>query len=208
MTTPIRWITRPYIEAGLHQNWNMFSNPLTADHYMRVGYEVAASDGRRRPWMVQELVFPADREDRVRLFHQFRDKAIQHVLEKFSVATARDPRAMEDTPRPTGRTPVPLGSPELAREFEPLVRYFRNRYRDTYLEKGERIIRTEVWAGAAAIPPRGGSLPQDVIDRRDEALNRYYSGPAYAGSVAEPPPLGRKVTEADILWELIFVDES
>jgi hypothetical protein len=202
---PLRWITTPYIEAGLRQNWNMFSNPLTDDHYLRLDYHVAAAD-RRRPSVVRELIFPADREDRIRFFHQFRDKAVLHILEKFAVARGEGMMPIDGEAQSAGSMDPAEQAAAVEREFAPLVRYFRDRVQRTYLTRGERVVRTDVWAGAAPIPPRGQALSPARLDARLDVLDAYYAGPSAVAVPAVPRTLGQTEGEADIAWELIYID--
>src|SRR6188508_709250 len=80
---PVSRITQPYIQAGLNQRWDMFSNPATDDHYVRIDYHVVAAAGAV---VYYELVFPAEDETRVRIGHRFQDKAIVGAFEKFFLA--------------------------------------------------------------------------------------------------------------------------
>jgi hypothetical protein len=125
----VRALTRAYIKAGLRQTWDMFSRPQTANHYARLGYHVV-SPGTPKPRVVLELVFPADREDRVRVLHDYQDKAVVMAFEAFFSARAKH-----------------LGEPATSRELLPLIRYFKRRYRQGYLAQDETIVRTDVWYG-------------------------------------------------------------
>jgi len=205
LVQPLRWITTPYIEAGLHQNWNMFSNPLTDDQYLRLDYHVVGSDQRRRPSMVRELVFPADREDRVRFFHQFRDKAVLHILEKFALARGKGMMPIDGEAQRRGSIDPAQQTAAVEREFAPLVRYFGDRLERTYLTNGERVVRTDVWAGAAPIPPRGQALSAARLDARLSVLNAYYAGPSAVALASVPRTVGQTEGEADIAWELIYI---
>ena len=204
VSEPLRWITRPYIEAGLHQKWNMFSNPLTDDHYLRLDYHVAAAD-RRVPSVVRELVFPADREDRVRFFHQYRDKAVLHILERVAVAEGKGMMPIDGADQPLYSEQPADSAAEVEREFEPLVRYFRTKLERTYLTRGERVVRTDVWAGGAPIPPRGQALSPERLAARLDVLSRYYAGPSRVALASPSWTVGLTEQEADIGWELIYI---
>ena len=184
-STPLVWITRPYIDAGLKQNWSMFANPVTDRNYLRLDYYVETVQSR---WVAHELVFPLEREDRVRLLHDFRDKAVVSAIESFFLMRRE-------------------GTPGAENDFKPLVRYFKSQYHDKHLLGGERIMRTDVWYGTAAIAPRGANRDPDASASRLEALSRYYDGTdqeAFAG--ARYPRLDSEEREADIVWTLAYIE--
>ena len=136
------------------------------------------------------MVLPVGRDDRVRIGHDFRDKAIVNLMSAF----------IDDQRKPGAATQHPDG-------FEPLVRYFTNRYRSRELSAGERILRTEVWWGSALIPPPGQSLPQGMREARLDALTRLYGGPSRSMlGLSVQHARGDLEHDADITWKLEFVD--
>jgi len=184
-----RRLTNPYIEAGLTQKWNMFSEPDTDDRYLRLAYVVSPGPSEK-PIVVRALVFPAHREDAVRLLHDYRDKAVMLVLREFAQDRTKHP---DQTP--TWST------------FTPLVRYFRHRYEEEYLTRGRTVTRTEVWYGSAPMPPPGDRLDEQDVSTRLDVLRNYYDGPVPAiftngvsGSV------GSQEREADIVWTLEHIE--
>ena len=129
LSGPLRTVTQPYVNAGLGQKWNMFSVVDTGDQYVRLAY-YATSPQRSQPRIVRELIFPADRDDRVRLLHDFRDKAVFDAHEDFTLSRSKQPT-----------------STTASSSLIPLVRYFRQRFAATELRPGETIVRTEFWSG-------------------------------------------------------------
>jgi hypothetical protein len=96
-TAPLRALTGIYVQAGLRQKWNMFSNPVTADQYVRVAYYVTSREaGRVR--VFRELALPGQPEDRARLVHMFRDKAILNSLEALVVSRLEHSEAERSPP--------------------------------------------------------------------------------------------------------------
>ena len=72
----------------------MFANPVTADQYVRVVHYVESSREAGRIRMFSELALPAQRENRVRLVHRFRDKAILNSFETFAANVRDHPEGM------------------------------------------------------------------------------------------------------------------
>ena len=190
MTEPVRQLTRPYIRIGLRQKWNMFSNPVTVEQYVRVDHYVVSSESPERFRVFQELALPAQREDRVRLIHKFRDKAVLNALETFSVMRAT--RAASDT---------------LPRDLVPLARYFRNRFQNEYLDTDERVVRTDVWFGQAPIPLPGHRLGKAETEAHLKILERYWQGPSESVFPGTRPDPGAAQREGDLVWKLEYVDE-
>src|SRR5688500_17316842 len=68
----VKSATRAYLDlVGLPQEWSMFAPPPEEGEYVRVRYFVRGRNGAT--WTATELVMPAHREDRVRLWQSFRD---------------------------------------------------------------------------------------------------------------------------------------
>ena len=197
-TAPIRPMARRYRSlAGLGQTWNMFSNPTRVDRYVRVRYYIQPTDGRT--WTATELISPAHREDRVRLFQSFRDSYRDKDL---NIAfTNFYSHRREDAVRPDTL------SSELPNDLAPMGRYFARRF-SRGLAEGERIVRTEVWYGTA--PTAGPGLPtdQDGLAQRLALLQEYYEG-AVEQRVRVPaiPPYHAAETEADIRWILEYYED-
>ncbi|MEQ1761262.1 MAG: hypothetical protein ABL986_23380 [Vicinamibacterales bacterium] len=191
-SAPLRILTQPYINAGLKQKWNMFANPGHDDSYMRVDYLVA-TDGSGRPTQrVQELVFPAAREDRPRWRHEFRDKAIFSSVENYFVRFESE----ED-----------VNASATAPDMVPIARYFGRTFRQT-LPQGQQLVRVEVWYGVAPIPAPGEPIDSAAEANRLQALVKYRAPltPRPTSSVSLERP-GSRVTEGDITWTLFYRGE-
>jgi hypothetical protein len=187
LTTLLRALTRTYIQAGLRQKWNMFSNPVTADQYVRVAHYVESSREPGRIRVFRELALPGQREDRPRLVHLFQDKAILNSLE----ALAFNRLERHD--------------PERSSELDPVGAYFANRFKAAYLAPDETVVRTEVWFGAAPMPPTGRRLTDSALQERWDVLQRYWDGPDQGPPAATPPQPGALQGDADIAWRLDYV---
>jgi hypothetical protein len=189
-----------YLRAtGLRQEWTMFATPAAFDQYVRVRYFIesgAAGDGRF--WAATELVMPAHREDRVRLLQSFRDsyrdKAIASALQEF-------------VRRPGHDTATPDTRPQtISDDLAPVARFFAAQFGRQYLGSGERIVRTEVWVGTAAIPARPAMQPSGRLERQ-AALLAYYEGPSEHRLRVPPYALYHAADdEADIRWVLEYFE--
>jgi hypothetical protein len=187
---PLRVLADLYNSVGLRQTWNMFSNPVTADQYVRVDHYVESTASPQPVHVFRELALPAQRQDQVRLVHKFRDKAVLNALEAFSIARAHGEENNQPPPR----------------DLQPLVRYFRNRFERDYLKADERIVRTDVWYGQAAIPPPGARLTPEQRESRLAALATYWHG---ASEIPASIPLkpGALQREDAIVWRLEYIDQ-
>jgi len=186
-TAPIRSLTGIYIQAGLRQKWNMFANPVTADQYVRVAHYVGSSREPGRVRVFRELALPGQREDRLRPVHVFRDKAILNSLEALAVHSLENP----DT--------------DHSSDLDPIAAYFAGRFRDSYLTSDEKLTRTEIWFGAAPMPPTGERLADSQLQERWAVLQRYWNGPVDAPAPVTPLQPGVLQGEADIVWRLDYV---
>jgi hypothetical protein len=197
-TAPIRPLARRYRRlGGLGQTWNMFSNPTRVDRYVRARYYIQMPQGRS--WTATELISPAHREDRVRLFQSFRDSYRDKAL-NIAFRNFHEDRK-EDAVRPDTR------STELPNDLAPIVRYFSRRF-SRNLAGGERIVRVEVWYGTASTPPPGRPIDEARLRARLAVLQNYYDGPIEQ-RVRVPliPPYHGGETEADIRWVLEYYEE-
>jgi len=188
IVAPLRPLTEPYITIGLEQKWDMFSNPLPTDQYVRVDQYVVSS-GSQRVRVFEELAVPAQREDQPRFVHKFRDKAVLVVRDEFLAAHSRDAK-LADAPR----------------VVRPLAKYFRDRFRRDYLNADEDVVRTEVWLGEAPIPPPGQRLTDPQLEQRLAVLQRYWNGPYERSTSTALPTLGAAQQEADIVWKLEYAE--
>jgi hypothetical protein len=206
-TRPIGRLAAAYLDiTALGQNWKMFSVPPAVHEYLKVRYYI----GRREPggptssalsWTATELIMPAYREDemRLRLFgayrDSFRDKAMSVALQRFR--GNRDQRLL----RPD------TTSAELPDDLAPIGRYFASRFEREALGPDERILRTDIWYGAAPIPPPGTIPDRDATDRRWSVLREYYDGPV-EDHFGRPvyPVYHAGETEADITWILEYFE--
>jgi hypothetical protein len=188
-TAPIRALTGIYIEAGLRQKWNMFANPVTADQYVRVAHYVRSSREPGRVQVFRELALPGQPEERVRLVHMFRDKAILNSSEAFAVNRLKDAGA------------------DRVSDLDPIAAYFSNRFRAAYLAPDETITQTEIWFGAAPMPANGERLTDSQLEERWAALQRYRDGPVDAPVPVAPLQPGAVQGESDIVWRLEYVQK-
>ena len=189
LTAPLRMLTRTYIQAGLRQRWNMFSNPVPADQYVRVVHYVGSSREPGRVRVFSELALPGQRENRARPVHMFRDKAILNSLEALAVNRLESHDASRSS------------------DLEPVAAYFGNRFKAAYLAPGETLVRTEVWFGGAPIPPTGQRVTDSTLQERWGVLQRYWDGPDEAPAAPTPPRQGALQGEADIAWRLDYVQK-
>ena len=186
LTAPVRTLTRVYVQAGLRQRWNMFSNPVTADQYVRVAHYVRSSREPNRVRVFHELALPGQPEDRARLVHMFRDKALMNSLEAF-VVEGREQTGVEPS------------------ELDPVASYFGNRFRAAYLTADEELTRIEIWYGLAPTPATGDRLTDSQLQKRWDVVQRYRDGPFETPAPVTPPQPGAFQGEADIVWRLDYV---
>lgn len=191
-----RALTRPYLASlGLSQRFRMFANPPRRDEYLRLRYFVESSAGGAQSiWTATELVYPAHREDRVRLLQSFRDsygdKAIEISLMKHHATELQQPP--EDLP------PSQHGSEAL----RPVANYFAGAYQ-RQLGSEDRVVRAEVWHGSAEGSRRGSAAALRAREAlRQEALKRYYQGSAKDTPAASYSRFMAIEREADIVWIL------
>jgi hypothetical protein len=205
-THPISMIASVYLKAlGLGQQWTMFGLPPRQDEYVRLRYYVATRDvpDRAAPsWSATELVYPATREDQVRLIRSFwytsRDVSIFKSLSAFVTRLKAETDIRPDT-----------RSSELPDNLVPIARYFARRFQRNHLTAQERILRTDVWYGTAATPPRGSQMEPGARDARLEILRTYYEGPIENHLPApDYPPYFAVEREGDISWVLHYFEGS
>jgi hypothetical protein len=172
------------------------------DEYLRVRYYVGRADPsgsqKQSVWTATELVLPAHREDQVRMAQgyrdSFRDKAMAIALENFYRRRARS-LIRPDT-----------SSKELPDDLAPIGRYFGRKFQQTYLQSGERIVRTEIWHGTVANPKRGA--PSATPTARLDALTAYHIAPKEERlGEAVYPPYHAGEMEAGIRWILEYFEE-
>ena len=204
LTRPLRPVVSWYLGAtGLQQQWAMFWNPSLTDQYVRVRYYVGSgpSGDVRAKWLATELVSPAHREDRLRLFQSFHDSYLDKAAE-IAMGTFRRKRS-ESLVRPD------TTSAELPDSLAPLARYFARRFARSHLVGDERVVRVEVWGGSAPNPAFGSVASRAEVAERLARLGGYYDGPLERriGSMAYPP-YHAEDDEADIQWVLEYYEES
>ena len=151
--------------------------------------------------MATQLVLPAHREDQVRLVQSFRDSYLDKA---FAVALAdfqahRKPALI----RPDTR------SEELPDDLAPIARYYARIVAQHLRSPGDRIVRTEVWAGEAPNTPPGREYDEQVLNIRRAVLQVYYEGVVEQRLNVPPyPPYHGAEREADIRWLLEYFEES
>jgi hypothetical protein len=181
------------------QSWAMFSNPPVVDEYLRVRYYVLPSSGRL--WMATQLVWPAHPEYRVRLLQSFRDSYLDKI---FSVASSEFyAHRKRDLIRPDTRPQ------ELPDDLAPIARYYSRVFAKQLRNRGDRVVRTEVWVGTAPNAPPGHRLPEAVLHARRVLLEEYYDGIVEQRFNVPPyPPYHGVEQETDIKWLLEYYEES
>ena len=184
---PLRRFTQLYINLGLYQRWLMFTAPVTQDQYIRIDLYTTASSGELV--RIQKLVLPTSREDRVRLLHDFQDKATVGLWTAFNDANA------SKSPDAPGHDDMTL-----------FVRFFKTDFRNQYLSSEDRIVRTEVWFGSAPILPPGGARTEDLVRERLSALPSYYGAGRRTPFHSTYQYLGSQQREADITWTLAYFE--
>jgi hypothetical protein len=198
-TRPLHRAINYYLRlTGLGQTWSMFANPPTYAQYMRVRYYVKSPSGRT--WVATELVWPTNREDRVRTLQSFRDSYRDKAL---SVAVARFYDRRKD------ELIQPETKPEqLPTDLAPVGRYFAREFARAHVKDGERITRVEVWAAKAPIAPLGTAPDEEARLDRAVALQAYYEGAIEQRINVPPiPPYHAAESEADINWILEYYEE-
>jgi hypothetical protein len=189
LSDSMRALTTPYRFVALSQNWRMFAEPGPENEYIRLRYYLTSSPLDRVD-VVQELVFPAQREDRLRLTHAFRDKAFLNAFAAFSDARNRS---------------IPDAG---ATHLGPVTRYYGGRYLARHPDEKRPIVRTELWRGLASITPPGQRLSEQMVEARLAVLRGYHEGKPPVGR-SDPRLLrvGSREREADISWHLAFIDQ-
>ena len=192
---------RMYLRSvGLGQQWVMFGSPPTLDEYMRLRYFVGSKADDKPSWSATELIFPASREDQVRLAQAYwdkhRDKAIYNANTVFRrrLQTRAESESEQES--------------DIPNDLAPIVRYFSRQFQRDHLEGGERILRTEFWYGSVPNPPRGTAVNVGVRDARFATLQEYYEGPV-ENRLRLPPygPIHAFERQADITWSLQYFEE-
>lgn len=196
VTTPARVFTAPYGEAvALPQRWIMFARPGKYLSYVRIRY-FWNSDDDDSPgvFSADELVFPRDREDEVRLvasyWNSFHSKAMSSALTGFFAD--RDE-----------------GLDEYSSYLTPLLTHFAARFESRYLRPSQEVFRTEMWHGVTPIPPPGERVSDENAGAHFNAVSSYYGG------IVPRPVSGRSYQaresierQAGITWTLLDLRES
>jgi hypothetical protein len=202
--------------TGLAQRWAMFSNPPTADQYLRVRYYVGSTNvGAWPSWTATELVFPARNEARIRVLQayrdSYRDKAMAIALQRFHDHVAARPQlaeleSNERSDQISARSAVRSG--ELPDDLAPIARYFGRQFAHVRLGAQEHILRTDVWWGVAPNQPPGASRRTDPGERQ-VVLQDYYEGAIERlGRIAAYPSYHTLERESDIVWRLEYFEEQ
>ena len=187
-TSWIRPWSGTYVAAGLRQNWNMFASVLSVQRFVRLDYYVRSPD-HSQVQVFPYLILPSQDDDTPRLTFDSLDKAVRETLESF-LATLR-----ERPQRPQA------GAASLA----PLLRLFTSRFAADREIARDDILRTEVWVGAAPIPPPGAPADRLAADRR-QVLAEYRRGAPHVVTGPYPPPDTTR-QEADLTWQLVYLTQ-
>jgi hypothetical protein len=173
LAEPRRIVYPPLTRLGLRQRWRMFAQPPRVNTSMAVRVVAQRPDGS--PATAALVVLPQLGEDAFKgpSAYQagFADKAVSNAIDAWSQLRARQPSAPDDALTRFG--PDVLAS---------IPRYFGARLAKT-LPADARIVRTELWQGAAPMPRRGASSngPKPSLDQlpfEAELGTRVRNGPS------------------------------
>jgi hypothetical protein len=183
--------------TGLGQHWGMFWDPPRQDRYWRARYYVEKPGGR--PWTATELIGPAHREDRVRLFQSYRDsyrdKAFEIAFDEF--IKRRKPGVVAPGTRPQ----------DLPDDLAPIARFFARRF-GSGLNDGERVVRTELWVGTVGNKAIGEPANETAALQRRATLLGYAEGPLEERLAIRPyPPYHGVEREGGIDWVLEYYEQ-
>jgi hypothetical protein len=193
-TRRVRAVTRPYVAAGLPQNWNMFSSVLTMQRYVRMDYYVdSPTDGR--PTVFRQLVLPSQPEGVPRLSYRSADKAVRVAMGLY-LARLGDEEAY--AAEPGDETPN-------AARLAPLVRHFRSQFSEDRGIPLQQIARIKVWTGAVVIPEPG--TPAEYPAELRRAMLAKYRQVAINPAPWTTAALWSTQDEADITWQLVYIEE-
>jgi hypothetical protein len=188
---PLRAISRPYLDAGLRQTWNMFAHPGRTDQYLRVDHYVRRGHAML---VLRELVYPADDERSVKIRHRFSDKAVFNAIFRFG-------RSLETADIPAAQAP--------ATALAPVARDSIRRVRAERMDASDVHVRTELWYGKAWVPPPGDVVPVAMQEARARVLDAYRDEtflPVFRPEPVSSP--GAIVSEADLEWTLFYVQDA
>lgn len=196
-STPARFLTAPYSQAvSLRQRWRMFVRPTRHLTYLRLRYYWQNPDDSvpGQTLTTDELVFPRDREDKVRLVasyrNRFHNKAVSNALAEF----------LDDRRN---------GLAAYSRHLKPLSGHFRDRFERGHLASNASVFRAELWYGVVPIPPPGQRVPVATATRHREAVASYYGQIAPRAVPGNSYPARESVErQVDITWSLIDIEET
>ena len=194
VTAPIRPATQAYVDTGLPQRWNLFAEPMRQHRYIRFDYYIA-SENSTKPTVYQELVVPTQTEADVRYSYRPVDKALRKSVNAFI--------ARLDDDSPTGRAEDARATP--AKRLAPMFRYFNTRFLAQLNVPADRLVRTEMWLGAAPIPPLGQQFDPAVYRQRLDHLTRYRDIEPDLLAPVPYPAIGEHSQEVDVGWLLAYV---
>lgn len=197
-TMPLRAVASPYIHgAGLHQRWQMFVAPARELIYLRARYywqpaSEPASSGE--VLTTTRIVFPVDREDEPKLLasfrNRYRNKATTNIMEDFYDVQWK---GLEDDSRP----------------LEPVLAFHTRRFQSEDVSAERRVLRAELWYGAAPIAEPGQRVAEDQSTAHLGALRRYYADPRPEVVLRRAYPRRWVVErEADIVWTLVHIERG
>ena len=195
-TRPVSALTKRYVDIGLPQRWNMFSDPVTASRYLRFDWYVADPSHSKAARLFRELVLPSLPESQTRWWYSARDKAVSVSLRSYQ---SPDEQEMS-SPR--------SGDPRLPRHsrIAPLVKYFQGRFVAAHGIVFGQIVRTEIWGGAAPIPAPSDIARPTGYHQRRQILAKYRDPQPTQVTLTAHPEVWSTYREADIVWQLIYVE--
>ena len=195
---PVQAVTQRYVDIGLPQSWNMFSEPTTNSRFVRFDWYVRDRGNPGTVRVFRELVLPSLPEGQTRLWYSARDKAISVAVRSYLFVDDRD--------KSSGRS----GDPALTRgpHIAPVVRYFHRRFLTARGLAAEQIVRTEIWRGVAPIPPPSDLSRPSNLEQRRQILAKYRDPQPTQVSSLVSSEMWTTYSEADIVWQLIYMNEQ
>lgn len=183
---PVERVTGRYLRAvGLRQQWDMFSRPPRRNDFVQLRYYVQGEDLWRSMRMERESIYPASADGlRLPAGRYFEEKTIRNARQRM-LRHIRDTRVI--------RTRA-----DLPNDLQPLLRYYARRYR-ARLAGDRRLVRTEIWLGAA---PIGGPGSRAGLGAAPMAGVMSAGGTSDVVEATSGAPVGTREHEGDLRWTL------
>lgn len=193
-SAPVRPVTSEVLARyGLAQRWDMFAAPPRHVDYVRARYYLQSGVAARSTLSYSELIFPELPQNKVRLVRSFsalhRDQVIMAIITRYHPGSE-----------------IEAASDEYRSALRSVARYFAERYQRKWLKPTDRIVRVELWHGAAGIAAPPDAVVQDA--ERLTTLVDYYASPIERRIPQSAfPQVSAREQEGDIGWILEFVED-